>query len=247
MALIENSNPKEDIEISGYYRLLGCDLASELVRKTHSTVISSGSELEHLIKKQKKYEVKEPQYITIKKNGEPRKKPLKIPNTTPTFKDVEYACDNGLSCYFPKISITKEELKSRGIDYKRAKAIEVDGLWVINGKIIISEYKDGHAFDTKKTDGEINSLKKLELFFKEYDVTAYMVLWNIGDTKDASVKSIEAPDYLITGSDFCKKVDISFEEVNADRLADRKPNMEYFITQAKEILELNGFEVTKIN
>lgn len=246
MALVENAVPNKnvDVELSGYFRLYGNTKIAMLLQSSHSAVISSGNELESFIEENSKYKICKIKEIRIGKNGKVLKNPKKLKDTIPTFEDVLDNCFEKVDSYFPKIRISKEELK-KYIDYdlKSKKHIEVDGVWVINGEIFVAEYKDGFALDTKKSDSEINMLQILEEFFQNIPCSLYLVLWNLDNIKDHSIKSLEADKYVITGREFSKIVNLDFDLINKYRKKDQKANEKYFITTAlalnpvKDILE----------
>ena len=240
MALIENAAPRSDIEDSGYYRLTGDVKIAELFQKVQSTLISAGTELEHYIEKYCKYEVCKVKETTIsEKTGKALKNPRQIPHTTPTVEMVIKNYLEKVNSYFPKLRISKEELKEiTDYDLASKKNIEIDGVWVVDGKIIITEYKDGFALDTKKSDGEIKMFKILEDFFKSFDAEIYIVLWNLKNIINNSIKSLEADKYVITGKDFSKLVGLDFDQLNKERNKDQKINEEYCINKFKEIIRI---------
>ena len=243
LALVENAVPDKnvDIELSGYFRLYGNTKIATLLQSSHSAVISNGSELEHYIEKNSKYKVCKVKVRTTQKNGTLLKNPKKLKDTIPTFEDVLYNCFEKVDSYFPKIRISKEELKKH-IDYdlKSKKNIEVDGIWVINGEIFVAEYKDGFALDTKKSDSEINMLQILEEFFQNVPCSLYLVLWNLDNIKDHSIKSLEAAKYVITGREFSKIVNLDFDLINKSRDRYQKANEKYFITTALALNPVKG-------
>ena len=150
-----------------------------------------------------------------------------------------------VNSYFPKIRISKEDLKTHtGYDLKSKKHIEIDGVWVINGKIFIAEYKDGSAFDTKKSDSEIQTIIAVTDFFKSFsvDVESYIVCWNLKNINDNSFKSTEAGKYIVTGRDFSKIVELDFDLISRDRESDQKRNHEYLVKKETENIVENNLE-----
>ena len=81
--------------------------------------------------------------------------------------------------------------------------------------------------------------KLLSELFGSYNVNPYfrIVLWNCKDLKDADVKSTEAKDYIITGEDFSKMVQLDFTNLNKERLLDAKENEQYCIEEMREIVK----------
>tara|TARA_B100000287_G_scaffold420372_1_gene459664 strand:- start:2000 stop:2734 length:735 start_codon:yes stop_codon:yes gene_type:complete len=238
MALIQNSNPKGNIKNSGYYRLTGNNRMARLYRAGQSTVITNGTELEHHLEKFSPYTIYKTEWTNISpKTGNVVKTRYKVPNTTPTLSDIFQKLDNNENCFFPKIKISREELKSYDVDLKSKKHIELDGVWIYNGTIYITEMKDGSDFDTKKSDGEIEMFKKMKKVFNGYDHKMFIVLWNLDDVNNNSVKSLEAKKYLKTGQEFSELIGLDFEGINQERTKDQKDNMEYLISEMKEIIK----------
>ena len=97
--------------------------------------------------------------------------------------------------------------------------------------------KDGSDFDTKKSDGEIEMFKKMKKVFNGYDHKMFIVLWNLDDVNNNSVKSLEAKKYLKTGQEFSELIGLDFEGINQERTKDQKDNMEYLISEMKEIIK----------
>ena len=230
MALIKNSNPKGNIEDSGYYRLTGDKLLALLLQKSQSTVITNGIELEHYIKRYCIYKVYETEYTNISpKTGNVIKTLTKIEGSTPTIDTIFEKYNDGENCFFPKIKISKEELNKYGIKLTNKNNIELDGVWIVDGIIYITEIKDGSDFYTKKSDGEIKTFKLLEKLFKGYDFQINIVLWNLKDITNNSVKSLEAKKYITTGKIFSEDVGLDFNKINIERKKDQEENTKYIL------------------
>jgi len=241
MALIKNANPKGNIRDSGYYRIFLDEMIAKLMQSIQSTVISNGTELEHLHEYFCPYTVYKTEWTNISpKTGRVIKTKFKVPNTTPTLSDVFEKYDNGENCFFPKIKISREELMNYGVDLKSKKHIELDGIWIIDGVIYITEMKDGSDFDTKKSDGEIEMFKKVKKVFKGYKFKIFIVLWNLRNIDDNSVKSLEAKEYIITGKDFSELVGLDFDRINSEREKDCSENRKHFHSVMAEYYETNN-------
>jgi len=237
MALIENANVDRPIETSGYYRLTGDKKIAKVLRDCHSTVISNGTELEKYIEKYCPLPIYKTEWTHISpKTGKVGKQKYKVPNTTPTLSDVFEKYHNAENCFFPKIKISREELKSHGVDLKNKKNIELDGVWIYNNIIYVTEIKDGSNFDSKKTDGEIIMFKKIKPIFESLNYQINIVLWNIEDIDDNELGSLESAEYAINGSDFSKIFELPFDEINEERAQDQKSNVEHLINQMREII-----------
>jgi|TARA_B100000902_G_C27304171_1_gene914450 hypothetical protein len=237
--LIENKKTsKKDIQESGYYRLVGNRRMASLFQSGHSCVISNGTELEHYIKKHSPYKVYETRYSNVSlKTGKPVKKPQKIDGTTPTLNTIFEKYNKGENCFFPKIRISKDELLDYGIDLKSKNHIELDGVWIINDKIRVTEIKDGSDFDTKKSDGEINMFKMLKKVFQNIEHQMNFVLWNLKDINDNSVKSLEASKYITNGKTFSEEIGLPFDKINSERSKDCPKNEKWVIEEMKKIIK----------
>jgi|TARA_Y100000310_G_scaffold240067_1_gene243856 hypothetical protein len=234
MALIKNSNPKGNIEDSGYYRLTGDKILALLLQKSQSTVITNGIELEHYIESYCTYKVYKTEYTNISpKTGNLVKTRFKLEGTTPTIDTILEKYNDGENCFFPKIKISKEELKKYGIELTSKNKIELDGVWIVDGIIYIIEMKDGSDFDTKKSDGEIKTFKLVKRLFKGYDFQINIVLWNLKDITNNSVKSLEAKKYITNGKTFSETVGLDFDKINIERKKDQEENKKWILETIK--------------
>ena len=202
-----------------------------------SGIISSGNELEGLIEKRCEYPIYKTKESTISQKTGRKVKAFKLVDTNQTFEDVIYNYFKKVNSYFPKIRISKEDLKKHAdYDLKSKKHIEIDGVWVIGGIIHIAEYKDGSDFDTKKSDSEIQTIIAITDFFKAFsvDVESYIVCWNLKNINNNSFKSSEAGEYIITGRDFSKIVELDFDLIAHDRKVDQKANNAFLVKEEIE-------------
>jgi len=238
MALIIDAMPKDNIFESSYYRLCGNKRIALLLRACHATVISNGNELEKFIRDYSIYPIVEKK-LKMKKDGTPYASPQYIKGTEPTFNTVIEYYNNNKNAYFPKIRISRECLEKVGIELSSKKNIELDGVWVKDGKIYVTEIKEGASLDTKKSDGEIKMFKLLSELFNYYNITPdfFIVLWNLNDINNASIKSIEAVDYIITGADFSEMVKLDFIKLNMKRQVHAPINEKYIVEEMRGIVK----------
>jgi len=237
MGLIKNANPDGDIKDSGYYRLVENKQIAELFRAVHSTVISNGTELEHFIESNCPYKVCKTEFSNYSlKTGKPVKNPQKIEGTTPTIETVFQKYSENENCYFPKIKVSKEDFKKYGVALKSKNNIELDGVWIVNGKIFITEIKDGSDFDTKKADGEVKMFKYVEKLFHRYNIQINIVLWNLENPDNHSVKSLEAVEYITTGKIFSEQVGLPFETIVELRRKDSEVNESHIVERMRQIV-----------
>jgi hypothetical protein len=187
---------RKDIENSGYYRSIAIKhndtLALEMAKMfsaMQSIVISNGNDLDSKIIPDARFNKHNPQKSNSSK--------------------INHECIG----HFFKFKVMKE-------DCTRIKktCIEIDYLTVDSKRIRIFEIKDGDNFDTKKSEGEIESLTIATNYFKErfpdHDVTSHVVMWNASDVNKTLFKVKGLPsDCLMTGKHFCELIDLPFEEI----------------------------------
>ena len=211
LALIENSKPKETS--GGYFRLFGICKLSKLITKIHSTVISSGSELEKMILDR-----------------------VELINDLDEF----LKCDNipqGIKVASKKTIKKSKEIDSSGQEpdflvFKKENDKQ---------ECFIIELKDGHVFDTKKALAERNyiydfSAKNARKF--QYIFKCYVCAFN-AESKSKIYHGFKGKinkDDLITGIEFCKLLKIDHIEIINERKKDREENVNYFI---KELLTID--------
>ena len=233
MIKMQKDSPIED---SGYYHTLGDEHLAKIVRGIHACTISNGSELQRRIKDFAPRGVRilqKEQRLT--KKGKPYSIPKYIPGTEPTLDDLVKATQGREDVFVPELVINKDQIEAIGAKLDK-RCICLDGVWVVGGKVYITEIKEGSAFDTKKSSAEAASLEKVQKVFVNYGMSAarpLMVLWRLDDIKNASVKSSLARSYLITGRDFCSLVGLDFDKINKSREKDRELNRQ-FVREALE-------------
>ena len=215
---------KNDIKKSGYYAVLGNEGLADLLRKGQSTTIRNGNELEDIIASQ----------VTFNKVASISfEKLLNMIKTNPTE-----------NFYISKFSLKKEVLTNNGIELKGKKSISIDGLLYKDEVLYIIEYKDGDNLDTKKSQGEVESLSKISELFTLFgiDNLPKLVLWRCDDIKNSSIKTTEHREYLTTGLDVTDILDISFTDIQEIRNKDQEDNVLYFTEQVCKILNLKKVE-----
>ena len=128
------------------------------------------------------------------------------------------------------------------IENPGSKNIALDCFLAMPDQIYIFEMKDGMNFDTKKSAGEVASLKRAAAYLKERDalsrpVIPKIVLWNCEDLSFSSFKCKEGVQMLMLGHEFAKLVGIDKKTVDKQRVRDRNINRAYIISRMKEIVE----------
>ncbi len=123
----------------------------------------------------------------------------------------------------------------------KKKNIAVDCMIIQGDEIYVIELKDGCNFDTKKSAGEVESLKKACAIISSHDprqrrCIPKIVFWNAKDLNEVSFKSKDGQDMLMVGSDFSSKFGVNFDQINVERGVDAAKNLAYIKQQLKEIL-----------
>jgi hypothetical protein len=214
---------RKDIENSGYYRLLAScerdEIALELasiLSGCQSKVISNGNMLDGSILPDVKY------------NPNNVKHKLKS-----TFLDLE----NCLG-HYSHFAVMKADCNSIN-----KTCIQLDYLVITADMVEIYEIKDGDNFDTKKSEGEVESLEKAKQYFGNLfprkSVTTHVVLWNAKDVSKTSFKVRNLPnDFIVRGTDFCSKYKIDFDAISAYRMSLAENNKNELIKMLQDVISL---------
>ena len=140
-----------------------------------------------------------------------------------------------------------------GVYLCRKKEIKSSTRYAVNGIKGIEPdlLKDGDSFDTKKSQGEREHLEQFATnfgaripFVTEY----YICCFNQEDKEKIKVgfKGEFSEDHIMTGSELCEILNIDYNELRSIRKADMSDNLEYFIEQLIEILEIKAIIARKI-
>lgn len=210
MALIKDAQGR--YEGSGYVRLFGDPDIGRLVSRVHSTLISSGTELERIIKS--KVEL--------------------IPNLDEFLKqdimpDGVFVAD--------KAEIKKcKTLDFAGSEpdflvFKRRQGQQ---------KCHVVELKDGDSFDTKKASAEhraMHSFISKNGARTSYRMQAHFCCFNQNDRQAIikGFKSVLAPEEAMTGREFCELLELDYMEIIKARATQGEENVRYFLTELVKI------------
>lgn len=215
---------------SGYTRALKNPDLGKLISRVQSTVISNGSELERLILERVNQIEDLNIFITRATNNE--------------IVDGTYVCKKAI--------YRKSNYVVKNVNNKK---IEPDLLiFIVQQQKIckIIELKDGDAFDTKKSNGERESLELFKdkfgskiPFVAEY----YICCFNQLDKNIIydGFKHAFDMENILTGKELCDILGIDYDEIIDLRRADAEENFTYFLDQLLEIDEVKNYISNKLN
>lgn len=110
----------------------------------------------------------------------------------------------------------------------------------------IIELKDGYEYDTKASAKEHDNLHTFlsmnALPLQSYQSFCRIVGFN-AETRDEVYNGFKqkfAPEQVMTGAEFCKLIDIDYDEIRAIRALDRDHNFERFIDELMLIREVRS-------
>lgn len=116
----------------------------------------------------------------------------------------------------------------------------IDYLMVTDTDVHIFEIKDGDNFDTKKSKGELDTLTKMQDYFRvmhfEKEVHYHVVFWNTNDKKTVSFKAPVDPGVILTGREFCQLIQVDFDKMNEERRGAAAQNKAWVLDQFSNFL-----------
>lgn len=215
MALIKNAQPKETS--GAYHRLFGNSQLGRLISRVQSAVISSGTELERMIKER----------VRLIDDLDAFLKTQTMPD------GVWVATKNGVKkC----VALNYDGSEPDFFIFKRREGIQY---------CHIVELKDGHIFDTKKAAAEreaAHGFVKQNARHLQYRMSCHFCAFNLDD-RDAIWKGFKKRirlDEIMTGREFCDLLEIDYEEIVESRKAHGPVNMDYFISELVRIPEVKS-------
>ena len=212
MAKIRNAKPKTSS--GGYTRVFDNELLGDLIQKVQSTVISNGTELEKMITKESVLIENLDEFIDNVNDGK--------------IEDGSYLCQ--------KNTIKASEYKLN----KHEPDIVIFKLDSGQKNCYIIELKDGDAFDTKKSDAELASLKlyKNHLGAKIPFVTNFFICSFNQTDKNVIVEGFKkrfSEDEVMTGKELCELLEIDYQKIIDKRKSDAPDNIEFFVDEITKI------------
>ncbi len=107
----------------------------------------------------------------------------------------------------------------------------------------VIEVKDGDQFDTKKSEGERNTLHSFRSDVASvlpFSFKIYMCSFN-APSKEAIYHGLKHKfplDELMTGKELCDLLGIDYDEILDIRKQDQEDNIDYFVESLKNIPEI---------
>ena len=214
MVKIQESRGKSG---ESFARIFGNERMALLFSKVQSAVIRSGFELESMIESAIPSEMK----TTLSELDE----------ITSDIRDQ------------PPIQVVIRP--SRPDPDQPNKSIEADLLIVDNPNrmFMLVEVKDGYVFDTKKSDGELASLKNITAWLAQafaYRAQYFFCSFN-QENKAAIVEGAKkrfSLKHVMTGRELCEYIGIDYDELRRQRENDQAANRRYFLKQLLDIPEI---------
>jgi len=201
---------RKDQSPSGYSRLFGDLDLGNLMSRVQGAVISAGSELERLI--------------------------LERCQTISDFDKFVTDLDNKTPGIFVA---TKNQIKKSKVVKSKFEP-DLMAFDLVHRICYVIEVKDGDQFDTKKSEGERNTLHAFVddvASVLPFSFKIYMCSFNASST-DAIYQGLKRKfpiDELMTGKQLCDLLGIDFDELREARKTDQEDNIDYFVEQFRSI------------
>ena len=223
MAKIKDSKPKE--LSGGYVRLFDDERLGILMSQVQSTVIRNGTELEKLINKKARGVDDLEQALTC---------PWELPKGV--YLVPKKAIKKCKRCSIQIVDASGDKIKLPEPDFLLLQIKR-------NPRCTVLELKDGHVFDTKKSQAEKDSLvlysEKLGARIP-YSTDFRICCFNQDDPEEIcrGLKNIFSQDEVMTGRQLCGLLDIDYDGILQERTEDAKENRKYLF---KRLFETPAF------
>jgi len=124
--------------------------------------------------------------------------------------------------------------------------ITIDCVIDRDGKIILIELKDGDAFDNKKVEGEVDSLKEARDYIvknrklREQDIIFRYCSFNARNHEqvEKGTRGRLPKDFAMTGKELCELLGLDFDKIVQERKKNQEENLNFFISELKKIPEI---------
>ena len=220
MARIRDTQGRQDGG-SGYARLLGSPLLGQLISRLHATAIRSGNELETILAQRCSMRSQGLQELLQYAHGDGQQM-------------IEAFFREPIEAFFNEKVLTDEasrptEFDVVVLDHRKQRAD-------------IIEVKDGDTFDTKKSDGELESMRRVSEMFRRrlgYQADYHFCCFNQSDKAQiiSGAKGRFDQHQVMTGPELCELLRIDYHEVQQLRRDDMADNLEFLLEELVAIPE----------
>ncbi len=208
----------------GYTRIVGDAALGKLLSRTQSAIIAAGTELEKTV------------YAEVEKQGR-------------AVTDLDAFLDAPTSVLGAYLVNKRSIKRSRRVRMGRS---EPDLVIFDTGQrhVYIVELKDGDMFDTKKVDGELNTLITFQNAISPhipYMTSIHFCSFNQTDKAQiiSGFKGKIDENQAMTGAELCQILQIDYETILQQRQSDATANRAFFINELlkdptirKDIIEI---------
>ena len=210
MARIRETVGRSDGD-SGYARLFGDEALGALISRVHATAIRNGNELEDLLR---------------------ASCPIRAAGLEERLNQPSLGLSRRLEAYF------RESLPAE--DGSRPTQVDVVVLDNVQRSALVVEVKDGDSFDTKKADGELESILRVVRLLESglrYECDHAFCCFNQSD-KDVMLRGTKMRfdrSNLMTGPELCELLQLDYDALRLHRHFDAEDNLDYFLQELAEI------------
>lgn len=201
----------------GYTRLFGNDNLGLLLSKVQATVISSGTELEKEV---------------ITRSNQ--------------VQDMNAFLENCVSIENGVYLASKKAVKHSIAATDQEPDLLIFKITPTKKHCYIIELKDGDAFDTKKAQGEKNSLVAFQHHVSSllpFTTSVHICSFN-AVSREEVVKGFKhkiSVQEAMTGKELCELLEIDYADILAKRQIDQLANLRFFLDQLLEIEEVHTY------
>lgn len=209
-----------------FARLFGNEQMGRLLSKVQSSVIRGGFELEELLNEL----VDGEKHTTLEQIAD---------ETIPASEK-------------PPIQVVFKP--SRPDPENEDKSIQADLLIVDHRarRFTLVEVKDGYVFDTKKSDGELASLRLITSWLAQefaYKTQYFICAFNQDDKEEIvrGTKKRFTIEHVMTGRELCNLIGVDYDQINERRREDQAANRNYFFRELLTIPEIREEIITLLD
>jgi hypothetical protein len=166
------------------------------------------------------------------------------------IKIMNEAADNDI-ILIKKVIINREFMvENSTFEFTRSENLNLDFMVKYNKTVYVNELKDGDNLDTKKSDIEIREIQRIKELTQsklvDLDCEASIILWRCNDLKEASIKSLDANMYIVTGRHFANVIGVDYDLINAKRYLRHVANVDFTIDYWRKVVDMyDNYEKNK--